>query len=561
MFHFIHAYLPDTRLWEGLVNKGFIDGTSGVKLMQSALAPDEHRFNAQAFEGSELNSIVFEANRVFYVDRLQGGSFMYRYAYDKKLINLYKERLGDNFLGFQMHEWASNFLGDYKRIVNVLEKYNDKWTVENIEKDLKAEFPYSHLFLEAQFPEEWADTKLSEDGSRLVDNLKKLFIRRQESVDFMLLPTDSYYYAPRMEIDLGARALMPEIGAQIPGTRVQIALARGSARMRDVRWGTYYEPWGGNPFSTCYYKKDPDDAMVNEWYIRSKKDFPFIPNGPHGGSSRALQRRLFYYSYLSGAHFISEEWGACNTFYDWEDFEITPYGAVKKEFLDFVSACPERGEPYTPFAIVLPKELTVYNLGAYSGLNTDYFYGDGTQETNIHQVLQSIYWSAADSKSTDLGDIESCAMTTSEFGDLFDIVYEDDPHIHSQYMYTIDLTEQKITISGKNQSHECADRDEFKHHLRRMIEETVPVAVTPDIHWSVNKLDNHWIIGMFNNEGVERSAVYGDKLRPDKTKTVKMTMKRDYRVEQIAGNASIQKDGQAVYLEIPAGSFAILRLS
>lgn len=561
MFHFIHGYLSDTPFWKGLVAKGFIDDTSGVKLMQSALSPDEHRFNAQAYEGSELNSIVFEANRVFYVDRLQGGSFMYRYAYDKKLINLYKERLGDNFLGFQMHEWASNFLGDYKRIVNLLGKYNYQWTAEDIEKALKAEFPYSHLFLEAQFPEEWADTKLSEDADSLLHNLKRLFMRRQESVDSMLLPTDSYYYAPRMEIDLGARALMPEIGAQIPGTRVQIAFARGMARMRGVRWGTYYEPWGGNPFSTCYYKKDPDEGMVNEWYIRSKKDFPFIPNGPHGGSSRALQRRLFYYSYLSGAHFISEEWGVCNTFYDWKDFEITPYGAVKKEFLDFVSACPELGEPYTPFAIVLPKELTVYNLGAYSGLNTDYFYGNGTQEENIHNVLRSIYWSAADGKNIDLRDMEACAMTTSEFGDLFDIVYEDYPQICDRYIYAIDLTKQKITITGKNNSYECSDMDEFKHHLRRLIDETVPLTVTEDIHWSVNRLNDQWIIGMFNNEGVERSAVYGDKLRPDKTKTVKMTMKRDYSVEQIAGNASIHKDEKAVYLEIPAGSFAILILS
>lgn len=38
------------------------------------------------------------------------------------------------------------------------------------------------------------------------------------------------------------------------------------------------------------------------------------------GSSMSLLRRIFYYAFLAGAKFLAEEWGACNTFYDWNDF-------------------------------------------------------------------------------------------------------------------------------------------------------------------------------------------------------------------------------------------------
>ena len=36
MFSFIHTYSPDTPFWDGLVKRGFIDDTSGIKLVYCA---------------------------------------------------------------------------------------------------------------------------------------------------------------------------------------------------------------------------------------------------------------------------------------------------------------------------------------------------------------------------------------------------------------------------------------------------------------------------------------------------------------------------------------------
>jgi len=67
---------------------------------------------------------------------------------------------------------------------------------------------------------------------------------------------------------------------------------------------------------------------------------PFTIQGSNGGSSRSLQERVHLFAWLAGAEFISEEWGLCNTFYDWQDYELTPYGQVKLDFLRLVRRHP-----------------------------------------------------------------------------------------------------------------------------------------------------------------------------------------------------------------------------
>ena len=55
-----------------------------------------------------------------------------------------------------------------------------------------------------------------------------LFERRMRQCRGQLIPCDSFALSHQLEVRLGARRLMPEIGAQTPDTRVQIAYARGS---------------------------------------------------------------------------------------------------------------------------------------------------------------------------------------------------------------------------------------------------------------------------------------------------------------------------------------------
>ena len=161
-------------------------------------------------------------------------------------------------------------------------------------------------FLESATAAEYAAWKQPQSVEEAMAQYSELFTRRQKQFWGLLLPADSYFMAVRHELAGGAKALMPEIGGQIVLERWQIALTRGMAKVSGIPWGTYYEPWGGVPFGCCYYKTD----FINEWGVIHRKSGLFGGEfAPNSGSSRALQKRIYFHSLLSGAQFMSERMG------------------------------------------------------------------------------------------------------------------------------------------------------------------------------------------------------------------------------------------------------------
>ena len=110
MFRFIHGYLPG--VWEAQVKAGLVGKNDGIRFCQNLMLKDEMKFNSLAAVGGELHKILSERKCVFYIDRMQGGCYIEDYPYDEELLEIYKEMLGENFWGFQMHEWMSNYRFD-----------------------------------------------------------------------------------------------------------------------------------------------------------------------------------------------------------------------------------------------------------------------------------------------------------------------------------------------------------------------------------------------------------------------------------------------------------------
>ena len=328
MFTYFHCYHPDT--WDAQIKAGFIDEHAGVRFMQTATLPEELKFNNLAAKDSEFYNMMLRNPMPMYIDRLQGGVVFENYKYDRSLIEAYREMLGENFLGFQMHEWMNNLASDLGRISECIGDL--PWTAENITRCVSEKYPMNYLWLEAQTAEEYEKLGKISTAEELIKATEDLFRKRLELCGGQLIPCDSYGLAFQTETSLGIKHFMPEIGAQTIDTRVQIAYARGMARTKNTSFGVYYEPWGGNPFSTCCYHRENE----NEWGIKGLGDLAFETKGCNGGSSRSLQKRIQLYGYFAGADFISEEWGMCNTFYDWKDFEITPYGQIKLDFLKLI---------------------------------------------------------------------------------------------------------------------------------------------------------------------------------------------------------------------------------
>ncbi len=532
---FLQGYVPV--LWHAYEKRGLLNKDTGIRFCQSIDIDESLKFNNLASKGGKLYELVRELKCPLYIDRLQGGCFFEGYGYDMSLIDEYRNLLGDNFYGFQMHEWMSNFVSDTDRITDC--KCPEPWTEEGICRSISKYHHYDHIYTEAMSPAEYARAGHITDIDGYLETMKRLFEKRQEYTDNMLLPCDSAFLGFSLEFQLGAKRVMPEIGHQTDYSSIQLAYARGSAKAYGKSFGSYYEPWGGDPFSACNYHKD----SLNEWNI-SQESFPFHTAGGNGGSSRSLQRRIMLYSYLSGAEFFSEEWGAYNTFRDTEDFELTPYGEIKRDFIRFTEKYPDTGKPLTPVAAVIPKEITFLDN---IDLDADKW-GSFTPSPYISSLLKNmrdglkyLY------RGSECFGNENGNMLNSILPDAFDIVNED-CFDGSKYEYAVNLT-GKDDIEKKCRCTELRD-------ISRLLDGILPCKVTGGLHHIINKNEKgKYYLTVFNNTGIIRSVEKGEIKMKEAEKTVFVQIKDGRQLTMLEGDSAISADGDGYYVTVPAGGF------
>lgn len=537
MFRFIHGYLP--KVWEAQVEAGLVGENDGLRFCQSIMLNDEMKFNKLASKGSELYKILSKRKCVFYIDRIQGGCYIDDYLYDSELLKDYEEMLGENFWGFQMHEWMSNYRHDvFCKLVELPDK---EWTKEGIEKFIFKQFPFPFLFLESMTAQEMAESGKPDTVEKFYKNITEIYKKRLQTGK--LIPCDSGYLAYAFEVSCGSNKLMPEVGAQTPDTRIQVCYARGMTRKQGRSFGIYYEPWGGVPFSACCYHRE----NKNEWGIGESSSFPFETQGPNGGSSRSLQKRIFLYGYLCGAEFMSEEWGLCNAFYDWKDFKLSPYGQAKKEFLDFTRKYKDIGDRVTPMAVVLPKTLMVLDNLYDDNLYCGYFVQDETV-AKAKRGLREIF-----AKSLPMIGTETSSLKNSDIPDAIDILNEDSELLTS-YSYVIDLTND--STFAQRHDNVCEIKD-----IQKVLREVLPCYVDGNAHWLVNECKTGgYYLTVFNHSGIERTVEKGEVEMPEATTTVKLTLKNCTIPTVNEGNGKLfAKDGQ-YYLTIPAGGWAFIKI-
>ncbi len=537
-FTFFHAYMP--KVFEAQINAGLFRENDGIRFCQSIDIDESLKFNNLAKICGDLYNFVRDNNCPMYIDRLQGGCFFEGYDYDMKLVRAYREILGEKFFGFQMHEWMSNFISDTGKLVDG--KCPEPWTEENITATLKRDFPFPHVFTEAMSVKEFAGVGHITDLNRYLDAMKALFLKRQKYTDGTVLPCDSAILGYSLEFKNGAKRVMPEIGKQTGHTSVQIAYARGMAKAYGKSFGTYYEPWGGEPFSACNYHKEG----LNEWNI-SNDSFPFKTAGGNGGSPRSLQKRLYFCSYMSGAEFISEEWGLCNTFYDWNDFELTPYGQIKKDFIDFTEKYKNIGKPIAPIAAVIPKEII-----SLDNIDTDgnylSFSVDGELKRKLDVMRSGLRRLFAYGET--FGNENGC-LVNRLLPDAIDIVNED-VYNENGYAYAVNLTGD----GDFEKKHRCCSVDDVSDLLNRLL----PCRVTGGLHHIVNKnSDDEYFLTVFNNTGIVRSVKEGEYGLKEAEKTVQVELKDGRTLSALYGNFRIEETDGKYFITVPAGEMFIGR--
>ena len=566
MFKFIHTYTEDS--FPGLFEKGLWREGDGLKLMHKNYLPKERSFNEIAKLGGVLYGRIKELHCPFYIDRFQGGiPFPYAYDYDKELLREYQKMLGDQFLGFQMHEWVSNFESENKRNLKAKKKWTEEhgsldgfweYYIDAVKTDTMA------LFVEAFSVEEWSKMKHPENINEFMDSVYKMWKLRAEQTGCPMFPADSGYLAPKIEIEMGAKLLMPEIGWQIEGTRVQIAYNRGMAKAANIPWGVYYECWGANQDGrndlvddrlTVPYSLDVSD---NEWTERNLRGNIIGRTHGHpenGGSSRSLQERMWVYSYFSGAEYMGEEYGVCNTFMNLKDFELSEYGLVKKKFLDFTSKYPDLGKTYTPIAIVLPAELPVYTFEApenylgYSLQNIDSSFAGKIR--NMRKVMNKLFYKKAPGYDW-IGRDAHC-MQNTDYPDVFDIIHGDMADACKEYEYIIDLTGNADFAKSRSN---IIDVDDLDTILKKIL----PCCFSQTLHAVYNRTDNGWFVFAANNNGILRSVDNREYAEENSTVVSDIILnKNDMKIKKLAGSGDLLFDNK-YNVSLCAGEWIILEI-
>ncbi len=539
MFTYFHCYLPET--WEAQIKAGLINQSSGVRFVQCATVPEDKSFNRLAAVGGELYHIIRELGCPMYIDRLQGGGFFENYQYDQKLVQAYKEMLGDKFFGFQMHEWMSNYRSDLDKLLPL--RYAE-WTEKTITDVILQRYPYPYVFIESMSVSEMAEHPWPKDTEEFIEVSKWLFAKRQKCMGGDILPCDSCFMAAPIELLFGAKRLMVEIGAQTADTRIQLAYTRGMARSAGLPYGAYTEPWGGSDsFSAaCYHREG-----LNEWGEHGE-NFPFQTAGENGGSSLSLFMRMQLYAYMAGVSFISEEWGMCNTFYDWHDCELTPYGIIKRDFIRFTERYPNIGTPVMPIAVVLPKELPVLQTMREYGLMALPTSDEMNQKLDI--VRNGLKILFKDSEPMIGNSNETEAMRNCRFPDVLDIVNED--HLHAEYYdYLIDLTGAS-SLSAAYPKKICEINE-----LPDLLDRLLPCKITGGAMKQFTRTeDGRYYVMLLNNSGVSRSVANGEQLLHEADTVVTAVPNGSLQLTGLEGNASVFRTEDGVYhIDIPAGGW------
>ncbi len=533
------------KVWEAQVKAGIVGDNDGIRFVQAIHVEEDRKFNKLAAKGGELYNILAERKCPFYIDRLQGGGYIDEYRYDENLLDEYKKMLGDKFWGFQMHEWISNYRSDI--LDRLTELPPEEWTKEKIVDFVRKKYPSSkYLYLEAMTAQEFADSGKPKTLADFYRNITNIYKKRMKTGE--LIPADASLLAYNFEFAVGTKRVMPEVGAQTCNSRLQICYARGMSRKNGRSFGIYYEPWTGYDGTACCYQKD----KKNEWGITASTGFPYVAT-PNGGSSRSLQKRVFLYGYLSGAEFMSEEWGICNVFCDWKDFELSPYGKVKKDFLDFVRKYDDIGDKLSPVAAVLPNDMPVlvntmtlndYEL-LYPDLEWKSFKNVDKHIRASEEVRKLLFTSQL------MVGNEKFSLINSEMPDAIDVLNEDESML-AKYDYLIDLTENGELCK----KYRVCDKKDVKELLCKIL----PCNVEGNAHWLINeRKGGGYYLTVFNHNGIETSLEFGERAILGAESVVKITFKNDASAELLEGDGKMHCSGEEYYLTIPAGGWAFIR--
>ena len=542
---FLQHHNPSFR--EGLQKHNLL-GNTGYRLHNTGLV--KHSFG-ETWKNSNLLEKAIESGQPYYFDRICGGMPFQSLDGIKEIADQLKD--DPLFLGFQVHEWGNSPIHDYNRIRSLL-----------LDKGLPLDHKHFSPFegrIETPFfsagdynihKDLYKPLKSLKDVEQYLQSYFKEIIKKTSG---QVMSVTGFGQLQHTAFRLGAKNVMPEIGNQVPLTALQIAFTRGAAREYGKPFGVYYEPWGGSPFGgLCALDFSP-------WYPGVEKlEMIMGVNrvGSEYGSSRSLQRRLLFYSWLAGAAYWSEEWGAENYFSNWEDYPITEYGTITKDFLAITNQY-SKPIPIVPIALVMPPKTFGVDIRYIAG-NTGKLY-DIAPPNLFHNQLRSFAADILDATDQPMGlGREAANLTSSPWSSSFDVLSAEAPkEILDKYQFLVYFNEEQAANSPfppeRIQVYHGNKRD--ADYYMQVVENLLPFHIDGVVGTSHARSDGKYLLGIFNNLGIIKTTE-GEIANPNAEQTV--TIHGPCKdVQFLVGDEYLlELNNDNIKFNLPAGKIVIL---
>ncbi len=381
----------------------------------------------------------------------------------------------------------------------------------------------------------------------------------------------------------GAEVLASEIGENIHGYQLHIAMNRGAAKQYNTPWTIDFSAWHGA--GILDYSSHPI------WTGYS---------GVDRGHSISLLERSMLMSFMSGADAVVAEAGGAISFYDElkadGTYDLTPYGEVFQHLTCF-SEQHQVGITYTPVAVILNKYHGMDRQPTGQKAFGKFPYNDGDFET--FNLIETIW---PNTFSVEVSGNETGAMVNGPTADQYDFLLQNAPlellrtyrtvllsgaidlsdtelqHLNDYVSQGGVLLVSELTLplfsvgsihgtitefplgKGKIVGFKSSALTEV---VTNYLKYTIPFKIDRQVQYFLNVKDGAYYLTLINNSGVTKRAHDKPVIDPDKKLTVTVEYTGYASLKSIKEiwnqkNIKIKEDGVSLEIELGPGEGAVI---
>jgi hypothetical protein len=403
-----------------------------------------------------------------------------------------------------------------------------------------------------------------------------------------------------------------EIGENIIATELHVAFLRGAARMHGLPTFCDVSQWHSG--SIPLFMPGAEDEYAEHLSKEEKDRFlaEVVPKGGgaclNGGHSSSLLSRMWHLGWLSGLTMVCPE-GSQGCFFVGSDKELpdetamplSPIGKRAQAMYAMTQKHPDRGIPYTPFAVMLDRHA------GFHGFQNDTMHPWGVikpteDDVAAYHFLSALVPNSLGERGPELPEMKPRPYTPYRMS--FDVVTDDiraaalgvypacivigchdfpPDTVRNLESYLarggqLFLTQKHAAQLGKTYEKltQCGavalfdDRTEktaetVKSLFEPLCAEHLPVDVSGGtIAYTVNRNRNGWVVGLLNNDGIAKGNLTPVKVDPSCAKRITVRLKNQ-KISSATEWCEERRlkfgDDNSVVVEVPPGEVRVLEFA